>query len=154
MKNLWFTLLLIVSISVVSCGGLSSKQQTAVNESLQSLKKIQAATSIGIDYRAHGQLLIDAKAKTDEVRRIVPAGALKDELIAAIDSYELAHENWKKADEQESMMDNPRRSWTSREQINKFFDEKGKAMSDAIRNRTENWEAASQHVEKASKLAE
>jgi hypothetical protein len=126
-----------------------------VNESLQSLKKIQAATNVGVNYPTYGQLLIDAKAKTDEVKRTLPDGELKNELIAAMDSYEAAKVHWTKARQQESMMsDTEPYNLKSREAIDKFFDERVETKSVAERNRRENWEAASQHVEKASKLAE
>ena len=85
---------IFLTILVVGCGGLSSKQRSAADESVKALRKIAAATEVGVNYQTYGQLLIDAKAKVNEAKDVLLDGDLKTEMNAAMDSYGDAATVW------------------------------------------------------------
>ena len=79
---------------LVACGGLSSKQKTAADNALKSLKKIEAATQVGVNYQQYGQLVIDAKAQVNEAASVLPDRDLKKELNATMEAYTDASQAW------------------------------------------------------------
>jgi hypothetical protein len=79
---------------LAACGGLSSKQRTAASDSLKALKKIEAATQVGVNYQQYGQLVIEAKAQVNEALSVLSDGELKKELDATMDAYADAGQAW------------------------------------------------------------
>ena len=79
---------------LTACGGLSSKQKVAAQDAIAALKKIEAATQVGVNYQQYGMLLIEAKDKVNNANAALPASELKRELNAAIDAYADAGQVW------------------------------------------------------------
>jgi hypothetical protein len=77
-----------------ACDGLSSKQRTAADDALKALKKIEAATQVGVNYQQYGQLVIDAKAQVNEASSALPDGDLKKELNVVMEAYTDAGQAW------------------------------------------------------------
>lgn len=92
------TILLVTAIIIVqmiaACGGLSGKQKSAAQDAIAALKKIQAATQVGVNYQQYGMLLIEAKDKVNSANTALPDGELKTELNAAMDAYTDASAGW------------------------------------------------------------
>lgn len=84
-----FNILLICLFT--SCSQAPSKESL---DAIAALQKIQAGTQVGINYQNYGQLLIEAKAKTNEAVRLLPDGQLKDEFNGAMDAYADAAKAW------------------------------------------------------------
>ena len=84
----FFTLML----ACLSCQNRTTSVET--KEALDALRKIQAATQVGVNYQQYGQLVIDAKAKTNSASRLLPEGSIKKEMEAAIDAYADAGRAW------------------------------------------------------------
>jgi hypothetical protein len=91
---LWALVAAITVQLLTACGGLSSKQKTAASEALAALKKIQAATQVGVNYQQYGMLVIEAKDKVNTAHAMLPEGQLKTELDAAMDAYTDAAQAW------------------------------------------------------------
>jgi phage gp46-like protein len=101
MRNKRISLFFIVAVIVPlvsACGGLSSQQQTSANEALKALKKVQAATQVGVNSSQYGQLVIEAQAAVNDASSKLPDGELKKELQAAIEAYGDAPDAWSKYD--------------------------------------------------------
>lgn len=130
MKKIQLILLFVFGISCFACGlnelqttsGLSEKQTTLVNEALKALKKIDAATQVGVDRFSYRQLLIEAKAEVNEAKENLPKGELQDHLFLAMFWYEHADFQW--------------------ESLGKYS---GEAVKDA-------WQKASKELKEASEL--
>jgi hypothetical protein len=71
-----------------------SVQNVAANNALQSLKKVQAATEVGINYQQYSQLLVEAQAAVNEANSKLPDGELKKELEGTMDVYRDAKWAW------------------------------------------------------------
>jgi hypothetical protein len=80
-----------VSVLLTSCAHGPTKETL---EAVMALKKIQAATQVGVSYQQYGLLLIEAKAKTNEATAALPDGALKTDLTTTMDSYADAGTVW------------------------------------------------------------
>lgn len=97
MKTQTFTATLILILSSALSVLLTSCVQGPTKETLDAvaaLKKIQAGTQVGVSYEQYGQLLVEAKAKTNEAVRSLPEGSLKTELTGAMDAYADAATVW------------------------------------------------------------
>ena len=77
---------------LISCSTQKPSKETS--EAISALRKIQAATQVGVSYQQYGQLLIEAKAKTNDAIRSLPEGSLKTELTGAMDAYADAATVW------------------------------------------------------------
>lgn len=84
----------IITQLLIACGGLSSKQKTAASEAVAALRKIHAATEVGVNYQQYGMLVIDAKDKVNNANSVLPEGELKTRLNAAVDAYTDANQAW------------------------------------------------------------
>jgi hypothetical protein len=88
----------MVALTVLSllsaCGGLSEKQKTTASDALKALRRMSAATEVGVNYQQYGQLAIEAKSQVNEAAAVLPDGALKTELNAAMDAYADAGQAW------------------------------------------------------------
>jgi len=92
MKRL-FTGSLIALAAVTAC--CAERHPAEAYEALASLRKVQAATHVGVNYQQYGQLLIEARDKTNAASRVLLDGSpLKAEIQAAIDAYVDAGKAW------------------------------------------------------------
>jgi hypothetical protein len=66
----------------------------ATGEALRALRKVAGAVEVGVNYPQYGQLMIEANAAVDEALVIIPAGELRNEIAAAMDSYADAGRAW------------------------------------------------------------
>jgi hypothetical protein len=87
-----FTVSIIVLILVTACR--TKQYDPEAYEALASLRKIQAATQVGVNYQHYGQLLIEAKDKANAASRVLPDGPLQAEIDAAMDAYVDAGQVW------------------------------------------------------------
>jgi hypothetical protein len=86
------TLGLIALISITACR--AKQYSPEAYQALASLRKIQAATQIGVNYQQYGQLLIEAKDKTNAASRVLSDGPVKTEIRATMDAYADAGQVW------------------------------------------------------------
>src|SRR3954470_23947495 len=70
-----------------NCGGLSSKQRSAVDDAMKSLRKLAAATQVGVNYQQYGMLVIEAQAQVNDALAVLPEAELKTEMNAAMEGY-------------------------------------------------------------------
>lgn len=68
--------------------------QAMAAESLKALRKISAATEVGINFRDYGLLVVDAKAAVNDATVNISDNALKTELYQAIQAYADALTAW------------------------------------------------------------
>jgi hypothetical protein len=80
-------------LSLQACSGTPQYSNEA-REALESLRKLQAATQVGVSYQQYRQLLIDAKAKTNAASSALPDGTLKTALNKAVDAFVDAGNVW------------------------------------------------------------
>jgi len=88
---------ILIALSLVllsACGGLSSQQKEAANKAITSLRKVHAATEVGVNYMQYGQLLIDAKAEVNNAEGALAQGDLRSEIRSAMDAYSDAGQAW------------------------------------------------------------
>jgi|ERR1044072_1559276 hypothetical protein len=80
----------------VACGESKEKaeQRAAANNALKALRKVEAATQVGVNFQQYGQLVIDAKAQVNEASSKLPDGELKKELNSAVEAYSDANQVW------------------------------------------------------------
>lgn len=89
------TAAIIIAQLMIACGGLSSKQKVAADDAVKSLKKIEAATQVGVNFAQYSQLVIDAKTQANEVSSVLPPNSeLRKEIEAAMESYMDAAQAW------------------------------------------------------------
>lgn len=87
-------LTIFIVILLVACGGLSSKQRSAAEEAMKSLRKLSASTQVGVNYQQYGGLIIDAQAQVNEALAVLPDGELKNEMNGAMEGYADALQVW------------------------------------------------------------
>lgn len=61
---------------------------------MKALRKVQAATQVGVNYQQYGTLAIDAQAQVNEALAVLPEGELKKEMNAAMEAYADAQDAW------------------------------------------------------------
>ena len=83
-----------VTLWSLSCGGLTEKQKTVAEKSISELRKLEAATQIGISKSEYGRMLITAQAAATEANSALPDGALKSGIAEAAKSYADANTLW------------------------------------------------------------
>jgi hypothetical protein len=86
-------LALISLVYVLTSCGLSSQQKAATKEAMVALGKVQAATQVGVNFAQYSSLVIEAKAKANQMA-VIPNGALKDSINSAVESYADAGQVW------------------------------------------------------------
>ena len=94
MARLAAAAVIITQLLTAGGGGLSSKQKTVASEALAALRKVHAATEVGVSYQQYGTLVIDAKAKVNDANAVLPDGEMKTRLNAAMDAYTDANQAW------------------------------------------------------------
>ena len=95
----------VVKLSSPPKQKLTSRQVQAANSALKSLRKLEAATKVGVTYDKYNDLLVDIKANVDEELRDLPKGALRTEIEKAIASYVSAGVLWQSYARIDSMAD-------------------------------------------------
>jgi len=83
---------LIALAAVTAC--CAKRHPPEAYEALASLRKVQAATQVGVNYQQYGQLLIEAKDKTNAASRVLSDGLVKTEIRATMDAYADAGTLW------------------------------------------------------------
>lgn len=71
-----------------------SKNDEAVANALKSLRKLAAATEVGVNFQDYSSRLIDVKAEVNEVLPQIADGYVKDEIKLAMDAYADAGTAW------------------------------------------------------------
>jgi hypothetical protein len=71
-----------------------SESSEAAKEVIKALRKLNSATSVGVNFSEYGRRLIDAKEVLDENLPRIPEGKLKDEINGAAQEYQLAASVW------------------------------------------------------------
>lgn len=89
-----FFVMICIAALLLACGEFSSSQKQVAGDAIRALRKIEAATQVGVNYQLYGQMVIDAKAQVNEATAKLPDGELKSELISAIDAYAEAGQAW------------------------------------------------------------
>lgn len=74
--------------------GFSKEQKESAVNAINSLKKIGAATEVGLNKMKYADLLIEAKTAVNQANSILPEGELKTELNLAMDGYADAGTFW------------------------------------------------------------
>lgn len=69
-------------------------KNSEAKEALRALRKIEAATQVGVTYQEYGSLIIDAQAKVNEATAKLPDGELKQNLYGTITLYAKIRELW------------------------------------------------------------
>lgn len=93
MNKIKFLAFVLVCCFIISCS--VSKEKQSVDEALSALRKIEAATQVGVSYEKYGELLIEAKAKVNEATKILPPGDLSANLFLTMKNYEIAQIAWR-----------------------------------------------------------
>ncbi|MFN2517263.1 MAG: hypothetical protein ABR556_13730, partial [Pyrinomonadaceae bacterium] len=86
--------------SSASTNALSQQALTVTNDSLKSLRKVDAATQVGVSYVQYGSLLIDAQAQVNEALPLLPNTQFKNEIKMAVEAYNDAYLAWQIANKQ------------------------------------------------------
>lgn len=156
-----------IALLLLACnkGGLSSEQRKSAEDALKALRKVEAATQVGVSYQQYGQLMIDAKAQVNEASAKLPDGELKRELEAAMEVYADAQDGWSKcATESLLFLKDPKtddetgKRLKQKYNIESFSLVAGKPITgfaESIEKGTmlrTIWATGSQHIERASKL--
>jgi hypothetical protein len=168
-QNKWKTLLVIVSITTIALLGITScsnkqteQQNKYAEEAVKALKKLNAATDVGINKSEYSKLVIEAKTSVTQASEKLPAGVLKTEMMSAIDAYQDVIGLWNSYDMSLSMRG--QYSLTAEEASDAVLkSEKSKdgsliktkynlSTSDREKVFAEIWKQAANHVEKASSL--
>src|SRR5262245_40133237 len=87
---------ILIIVLTVSCGGISAKERNARDAAVKALRKIEAATQVGVNYQQYGQLLIDGKAQVNESSSVLSDGKLKQDINWVMDAYADAGTVWGK----------------------------------------------------------
>ena len=74
---------------------LSEVQKQARAECIKALGRVEASVEVGVNYQRYTDLVIDAKAESNEAMRLLPSGELKTNLSDAIEAYQDAGMVWK-----------------------------------------------------------
>lgn len=95
MKKTQILILLILTIcSMIACGNFDSNQRETAEDAIKALKKLDSATSVGMNKMQYSSLLIEAKTTLDNSLTDLPEGELKNELKASMDAYVDANNAW------------------------------------------------------------
>lgn len=78
----------------IACGGLSGKQRKAVDEALTELRKLDAATDVGVSKMEYSKMLISAQAASNNAIEVLPDGELKNEIRESMQGYVDAKTFW------------------------------------------------------------
>jgi hypothetical protein len=88
MKKIQLILLFSASVLISAC----VQHNAAADEAIKALRKIDAATQVGVNLTTYNELLIEAKV--NEADRTLPDGDLKTDLDIAMFAYVEAARDW------------------------------------------------------------
>jgi len=71
-----------------------TKSEPTLVEALRTLRKIQAATQVGINFSEYGKLVVEAKAAVNDALPILKEPSLKQALQGAMEAYADALTAW------------------------------------------------------------
>jgi hypothetical protein len=94
MKILTQSLVLFITALCMLACGLNKEQTKAAEAALTELKKLDAATEIGINKLEYSKMLINAQAAVKDASSILPDGELKNEINGAMQGYLDAKTVW------------------------------------------------------------
>lgn len=148
-------ILLVLLLSCAACAGCAYERDpgiAAAADALMKLRKVQAASEVGVTRLQYGSLLIDARQSVNEANRQLAEGKLKQEINAAMEDYSTARTVW----EFQGTMEPPdKEPWLSLKLKygipetklveNRHF----LSQSDAL---SRIWSSAASHVEEAGKI--
>lgn len=77
---------------------LSESAKKATMDAIAALRKVQAATLVGVNLIQYGPLVIDAKAAVNQAFPQLPEGELRTALSSAMDAYADVLSLWSKSD--------------------------------------------------------
>ena len=88
--------LILFSLFLVGCGKSEKqlRQEKVVQEAVGALKKVNAATEVGVNYQQYGLLLIDAKTKVNDAVGVSEDESLKTQLKDVMQAYQDAATLW------------------------------------------------------------
>jgi hypothetical protein len=70
------------------------KNKNAIDNALKSLRKLAAATEVGVSFREYGTRLIDVKTEIEELLPDISEGNVKEEIKLAMEAYADASKVW------------------------------------------------------------
>lgn len=73
----------------------TKEQKTAAEAALKPLRKLKAATEVGVSYIEYQKRLIDTKAEVEDQLRSVPTGPLKERIAGALEAFEEGSTVWR-----------------------------------------------------------
>lgn len=99
MKKIRLSAILLGIISLcmtASCnlGGLNPKQKKATEDAVAELRKLSAATKVGVNKIDYSRNLASTQAAVTQAIDLLSTGELKDELTVAMEGYVDANELW------------------------------------------------------------
>jgi hypothetical protein len=74
--------------------GCAKRPPHEAREALASLRKIQAATEVGVNYQQYSSLLIEAQNNVNNARRVLADDTITTEITLTMDSYKDARDVW------------------------------------------------------------
>jgi hypothetical protein len=86
---------------------LSPRAITATQEAISALRRLDAATQVGVSFFNYNPLLIDAQAKVNEALPLLPNGNLKNEISLAMEAYNDAYLAWRITNQQGFLISPP-----------------------------------------------
>jgi len=87
-------MLAAVILAVIILPSCNKERDEAAKRALRALRKIEAATQVGVSYSQYSQLLIEAQAEVNEAKIKLPEGELKKELLGSMELYGNVGEIW------------------------------------------------------------
>jgi hypothetical protein len=130
----------------------ASTAPSSADEAIKALRKIEAATQVGVTYQQYRDLLIDAKAKVNEATATTHSPEFKSELNAAMDAYDDAGTAWGDMLEYD-FMETEYEPWHTIQQKYSIPEDHSNQMSKGASRQTvlnTIWAAASAHLNRAS----
>lgn len=141
-----------MALCLIALGSTACTDAAKAREALDSLRKVQTATQMGIGYEPYSSLTLDAKVKTEAALQELSDDALKSELRMAADSYADGVAFWTAALKGEHF-DLSREPW--RTLLPKYsiqIDQRGQVDTEAALHNI--WQSASFHIAKSEALSE
>jgi len=108
----------------------SSSQRESIKKALAAVRKMEAATKVGVTHSAYSNRLIDAQAEVDECLRSIPDCKVKEEIQMAMKQYVAANTIWQTTAEMDQLT-------------------KGNLTNEVLTSR---WSEAQAHTRQAEKL--
>lgn len=84
----------VVSNETITKNDTQTKNNESIEGALKSLRKLAAATEVGVNFQEYGSRLIDVKAEVNEFLPKITDGYVKDEIKLAMDAYADAGTAW------------------------------------------------------------